>query len=94
MSNEPNAAPEIRHNQASSRFEATVDGHESVLEYVVRGRDAIFTHTFVPPELRGRGLAARLVRAALQWASEAGLMVIPQCSYVAVFLQRHPELAE
>ena len=35
--------------------------------------------------------AAQLVEAGLRWAREQGLKVVPACSYVAVFLQRHPE---
>lgn len=85
--------PLVRHNPSASRFESTLDGKLAVAEYVVEGDRALFTHTFVPPELRGRGLAERLVRAGLEWARYERLRVVPQCSYVAAFLQRHPELA-
>ncbi|MDB6094154.1 MAG: hypothetical protein JWM32_1716 [Verrucomicrobia bacterium] len=82
----------VRHNPSASRFEAEVEGHLSVADCVVEGDRAIFTHTFVPPELRGRGIAERLVRTALGWAVAERLTIVPQCSYVAVFLQRHPEM--
>lgn len=82
----------IRHNPAESRFEATVDGLLSVADYRREPGRAVFTHTFVPPALRGRGIAEQLVRAGLAWARAEKLQVVPQCSYVAVFLQRHPEL--
>jgi len=51
----------------------------------------IFTHTVVPPELRGRGIAEKLVRTALAEARAAGRKVVPQCSYVARFIERHTE---
>ncbi|MCM2275341.1 MAG: N-acetyltransferase, partial [Candidatus Didemnitutus sp.] len=51
----------------------------------------IFTHTLVPPQLRGRGLAEALVRRALDDARAAGRKVVPACSYVDVFIQRHPD---
>jgi predicted GNAT family acetyltransferase len=45
----------------------------------------------VPPELRGRGIAEQLVRAALADARTAGNKVVPACSYVAKFIERHHE---
>lgn len=81
----------VRHNVAAQRFEISADGHLSVAEYMVDGSAAIFTHTFVPPELRGRGLAEKLVRTALQWAAAEKRRVVPACSYVAKFIERHAE---
>jgi predicted GNAT family acetyltransferase len=54
----------------------------------------IFTHTFVPDALRGRGIAAVLVRTALEEARRTGRRVVPRCSYVAEFIQRHPEFRD
>ena len=81
----------VQHNAAGHRFEARVDGHLAVAEYERDGASLILTHTFVPPELRGRGLAEKLVRPALEYARNEGLAVVPACSYVAAFIQRHPE---
>jgi predicted GNAT family acetyltransferase len=47
-----------------------------------------FRGTFTPPELRGRGLAAEVVGAALAWAREGGKRVIPTCWYVRRHLER------
>lgn len=81
----------VRHNAAASRFEATVEGHLAIADYVLEDGRMVFTHTFVPPELRGRGVAEKLVRAGLEQARAEGRRVVPQCSYVAVFIRRHPE---
>jgi predicted GNAT family acetyltransferase len=81
----------VHHNVLERRFEAIVDGHLSVADYVVEAGTVTFTHTFVPPELRGRGVAEKLVRAALAWAAEEKRRVIPACSYVARFVERHAE---
>ena len=93
MNNEPSSTPEItvRHNAAEHRFEAFVAGHLSVVEYALSDEAVTFTHTLVPVELRGRGIAEKLVRAGLNWAETKHLKVVPTCSYVAVFVQRHPE---
>lgn len=81
----------VQHNPGASRYESVVDGHLSVCEYELRGEQMVFTHTRVPPELRGRGIAELLVRAALADARAAGRSVVPACSYVAKFIERHKE---
>ena len=81
----------VRHNAAENRFEAEVDGHLSVADYHLRGTEMIMTHTLVPSELRGKGIAEKLVRVALEHARSERLRVVPACSYVAAFIKRHPE---
>lgn len=83
--------PEVTHNAAECRYEVVIDGHRSVCEYERVGDNVVFTHTLVPPELRGRGIAEQLVRAALADVRAAGRKIVPACSYVAVFVQRHRE---
>ena len=81
----------VKHNAAESRYEAVVQGLLCVAEYEVVDGLMIFTHTFVPLKLRGRGLAEKLVRVALTDARAKGLKVTPTCSYVARFIDRHAE---
>ena len=93
--NQPNSEPiAVRHNAAESRYEALIDGHLAVAEYRIDGDRMIFTHTFVPPELRGRGVAEKLVRPALELARTEKRRVVPACSYVAAFIERNPEFRE
>ncbi|MFL6699793.1 MAG: GNAT family N-acetyltransferase [Vitreoscilla sp.] len=81
----------VTHNAARQRFEATVDGHLCVADYQLRGNVMWMTHTGVPPAVGGRGIAAELVRVALEWAGRQGHRVEPACSYVQVYMRRHPE---
>jgi uncharacterized protein len=76
------------------RFELRLDGHLCVCEYRRQGDVVAFTHTEVPPELGGRGLAGILVNAALQWVRDEGLRMRPLCSYVARHVQRHTQWAD
>ena len=80
----------VSHNPAASRFEATVEGHLCVADYRLAGRTMHMEHTGVPPALEGRGIAASLVAASLAHAREQGYKVVPSCSYVARYMQRHP----
>ena len=84
----------VVHNAAESRFETTVAGLLSVAEYELAESVVVFTHTLVPPELRGRGIAEKLVRAALAWARAERRRVVPACSYVATFIERHKEFQD
>lgn len=86
-----NLPVEFRHNAAASRFEATVDGQVSVASYHVVDGVMRIHHTGVPRALTGRGIAARLVEAAIAYAASNHLEVEPWCSYVRTYMKRHPE---
>ncbi|MEJ5897238.1 MAG: N-acetyltransferase [Aquabacterium sp.] len=81
----------IVHHPQAGRFEAIVDGLRCEADYHLIDGVMHLTHTGVPRALEGRGLAAQLVCAALNWARSEGLRVNPVCSYVAVYIRRHPE---
>jgi len=82
---------EVRHNPAASRFEARVDGELARADYRLDGRVMRLTHTEVPVDLEGRGIAAQLVRAALTHAESKKLFVMPACSYVRAYMRNNPE---
>ncbi len=78
-------------NRAESRFELEVDGHVGFAAYEIDGDVITFTHTIVPDALQGRGVASRLIGGALKAARERKLRVVPQCSFVAAYIDKHPE---
>jgi len=89
-----NPANDIRivHVRDQSRYDIYVDGARGGrAEYVLVDGVTTFTHTFTNPELRGNGLAGHVVRQALDDARAASLRVVPECWYVAQFIDRHPE---
>ena len=81
----------VVHNPSASRFETRADGQLCVADYQLAGQVMTMHHTYVPPALEGHGIAARMVEAALAHARQDGLRVRPSCSYVARYMQRHPE---
>ncbi|HEU4663338.1 MAG TPA: GNAT family N-acetyltransferase [Dokdonella sp.] len=85
---------DIEHNAAQRRFETVVDGVSSVLEYDLRDGVMTITHTGVPAEVGGRGIAGALVTAAFETARHEGWRVVPDCSYAAAWIQRHPAYAD
>jgi predicted GNAT family acetyltransferase len=79
----------IDHDRAANRFTTVVDGHSARLDYTLSGRVMNITHTRVPPEIGGRGVAADLMRAALDSAKAEGWDVNPMCSYAVAYMRRH-----
>jgi len=82
---------EILHDIQKQKFYVVVDGLESHLEYVKMENVLNLIHTYVPDALRGKGIAGEVVKAALTYAEENELKIIPSCSYVSAYIQRHKE---
>lgn len=81
----------IEHNTDGKYFELKLEGHRCELDYTLRDKVMTITHTGVPTALGGRGLAAEITKFALDHARAQGWKVIPQCSYVAAYIKKHPE---
>lgn len=84
----------VQHNPTASRFEARVGTQLAVADYGLEDGRIIFTHTYVPTALRGQGIAEKLVRAGLEFAKADKRKVVPECSYVAAFIDRHKEFQD
>jgi predicted GNAT family acetyltransferase len=81
----------VRNNAAAQRYEAKIGDEMGLIAYQINGDIIIFTHTEVPEALEGHGIASQMARFALDDAQARGLNVIPQCPFVAGYIQRHPE---
>ena len=79
---------QVQHRPDQQRFVAVVDGMTGFLSYELGDGVVAMTHTIVPPEIGGRGIAAELSRTAVAWARAEGLQIDPQCSYVRSWLAR------
>ncbi len=94
-SEESPAELEIRHDEERGRFHADVSGGEARLDYQKKGDDVVdFRSTYVPNEARGQGVAAKIVSRGLEWARTNDLRVVPTCSYVEGYIERHSEYKE
>jgi predicted GNAT family acetyltransferase len=76
------------------RFELAVDGHIAFAAYRRDGDVLALTHTIVPQELAGQGIGSKLIAAVLEQVRARGETIVPECSFVAAYLQKHPEDAD
>jgi predicted GNAT family acetyltransferase len=82
---------EIIDNVSAHRFEVHAGGSMARLDYRLQNRTIVLVHTEVPPELENCGIGAKLVKAALEYARQSSLMVVPRCSFAAAYIRRHPQ---
>jgi predicted GNAT family acetyltransferase len=86
---------EIVDNAADQRYEAQLDGEPAgLIDYLPRDGWIVLDHTEVLPAFEGRGVGARLARAALDDIRARGLFMTPTCPFVAAYVKRHPEYAD
>jgi predicted GNAT family acetyltransferase len=84
--------PTVTDAPDASRYEIR-DGDRllGVAAYERRGNQVVFTHTEVEDSSEYSGLGSRLVRSALDDVRGAGHTVVPECSFVRGWIERHPE---
>lgn len=70
------------------------DGDELVgqLEFSFKGNVLNIGHTYAYKE--GMGVGSLLVSAVNDYAINRGLRILPLCSFVAVWYQRHPQFQD
>ncbi len=80
----------VQRDDAGMRYEITVDGTPGgIAEYrEVEGATA-FTHTVVEDAFEGQGVGGDLVRGALDDVRARGGTVVPLCSFVRSWIDRH-----
>ncbi|MFW7415610.1 GNAT family N-acetyltransferase [Demequina sp. SO4-18] len=80
----------VTRNENESRYDLHVDGDlAGFAEYEIDGDRAAFTHTEVFETHRGGGVAGTLAGQALADTASRGLTIVPVCSYIAKYLDRH-----
>lgn len=89
---------EIQHegDETQGRYFTGIEGAKREAELTWRKSGGVrhATHTFVPDEARGKGVAAKLVKAMIADAREHGFKIAPDCSYVESYFRRNPDLSD
>ncbi len=83
----------VSHNRAAGLFEIRTEQGTALLRYAHAGPDLDVVHTEVPEALEGKGYGSALAKAALAYAKDGGVKIIPSCPFMTDYLHRHPEYA-
>jgi predicted GNAT family acetyltransferase len=86
----------VKNNAEARSYDAFVDGEVagSIVYEQASERRLVFTHTFVKPQFRERGVGNTLVRGALDDVRAKGLTLTNFCDFVARYIDAHPEYAD
>ena len=82
---------ELIHNPDENQYEYHIEGHLARLVYENEKGVLHLTHTFVPKELGGRGIAGALVKDVFADIEKKNLKMKPACSYIVSYVEKHPE---
>jgi predicted GNAT family acetyltransferase len=86
--------PPVERNESRLRFEMPTPAGIAWLDYRLIGTTLYLTHAETPRAARGAGFAGQVTRAALEWARSSGFKVVPQCGYVAAYMEQHDEFSD
>ena len=90
MSETSSVEEAITHEENKFSFsDPTSSRNPAFLEYSVSENVLDMLHTFVPPAMRGRGVAGALVRVGLKHAASRNLRVRLTCWYTADFVKKY-----
>jgi len=83
-------------NGRKGRFSALIDGEEAgLMTYTWAGdHKFIIDHTEVNPDFSGKGVGKQLVMAAVAFARERNLKILPLCPYAKKVFERTPEIQD
>jgi predicted GNAT family acetyltransferase len=81
-------------NAALSRFEMPIEGLLATAYYKRNGTQLILTHTEVPQELSGQGVATKLAEAVFQELRDRNQQVVLKCAFMSRFYSKHLEYSD
>lgn len=84
-------AYELLDNSEDKQYEFHIEGVLAKIEYRRAKNKIYLTHTEVPKQLEGKGIASSLVHSVLEDIEKKGLTLIPMCPFVAAYIKRHPD---
>src|ERR1700742_3883920 len=95
MDNPAAQAGEVRENPQKHRFELPIEGDAMALAYyTIEDGRVVLTHTEVPAEFSGQGIASRLARGIFELLRGSGRKAILKCPFMGEYFARHPEYAD
>lgn len=87
---------DVRENSALRRFELPIEGDAMALAYytIDDNGQLVLTHTEVPAEYSGQGIATRLAQGTFELLRRSGRKAVLKCPFMGHFFSTHPEYAD
>ena len=79
------------HNTDECKYEYHIEGYVAYITYDDQVGEMHLTHTIVPKELAGKGLAKTLLEDVLQEIKKDSKKAVAQCSYIVKYQEKNPD---
>lgn len=79
------------------KFYIGEDEQNPIAEITYKDKDEqtiIADHTYVSDQLRGQGIAGKLLNELIAFAREENKLIVPECSYVKAKMEKSSELQD
>jgi predicted GNAT family acetyltransferase len=84
----------VIHNPAMRRWELPLGDMVAAIYYRADEDPVTLTHTEVPNEYSGQGIASRLARAVFEELRSSGRRAIVKCPFLSAYVAKHPEYSD
>ncbi len=81
-------------NEERRRFELDAPERTAFATYRRAGDIVTILHVETPPELRGKGEAARLMEGIVALAREQRFRIVAACPYAVAWFRSHPDAGD
>ena len=87
---------DVIENAAEHRFELALEGDDIAAAYyqIDENGNVVLTHTEVPYEYSGQGLATKLATGVFDQLRASGRKAVLKCSFMVRFFATHPQYAD
>ncbi|RWI03791.1 MAG: N-acetyltransferase [Mesorhizobium sp.] len=85
----------VTENPQQHRFELPIaDGAIAAASYRLENGRVVLTHTEVPSEFSGQGIASQLAHGTFELLRKTGRKAIPKCPFMGQFLVKNPQYSD
>ncbi|MEL6923533.1 MAG: GNAT family N-acetyltransferase [Bacteroidota bacterium] len=86
----------LQHDTKNGRIFTPVKGHQDAeLQYEIHTDSdpnvVEFTHTYVPPSHRNKGVGRKLAEEGVRFAMDQGFKIKPSCSFMASYIKERKD---